>query len=187
MRNASRGCDDARVPAMMRGGFGPMVLPDRIELSTSPLPMECSTTELRQHREHGGWIGPTGRDQARRFLPQAPRPRKRERRICAGKKWPVPCCPRKSRDYPVRRGDFGPLRAAAEVPPHSGRRPAGARGDRLGLPEGCDTMLSTRRRMRRCDATRGLERWNLKLGLQAGTSSSDLGLKRSGIRCASIA
>ena len=25
-----------------------MVLPDRIELSTSPLPMECSTTELPQ-------------------------------------------------------------------------------------------------------------------------------------------
>src|SRR3979409_2519261 len=25
-----------------------MVLPDRIELSTSPLPMECSTPELRQ-------------------------------------------------------------------------------------------------------------------------------------------
>ena len=31
-------------------GGGAMVLPDRIELSTSPLPMECSTTELRQHR-----------------------------------------------------------------------------------------------------------------------------------------
>jgi hypothetical protein len=29
--------------------FEKMVLPDRIELSTSPLPMECSTTELRQH------------------------------------------------------------------------------------------------------------------------------------------
>src|SRR5262245_23780462 len=27
-----------------------MVLPDRIELSTSPLPRECSTTELRQRR-----------------------------------------------------------------------------------------------------------------------------------------
>ena len=27
---------------------GAMVLPDRIELSTSPLPRECSTTELRQ-------------------------------------------------------------------------------------------------------------------------------------------
>ena len=27
---------------------GTLVLPDRIELSTSPLPMECSTTELRQ-------------------------------------------------------------------------------------------------------------------------------------------
>jgi hypothetical protein len=34
-----------------------MVLPDRIELSTSPLPMECSTTELRQHATNAG-IGP---------------------------------------------------------------------------------------------------------------------------------
>ena len=32
---------------------GNVVLPDRIELSTSPLPMECSTTELRQRPE--GW------------------------------------------------------------------------------------------------------------------------------------
>ena len=30
---------------------GRMVLPDRIELSTSPLPRECSTTELRQRRK----------------------------------------------------------------------------------------------------------------------------------------
>ncbi len=34
-----------------------MVLPKRIELSTSPLPMECSTTELRQlgygYTQHG--------------------------------------------------------------------------------------------------------------------------------------
>src|SRR5215470_5175904 len=29
--------------------FAKLVLPDRIELSTSPLPRECSTTELRQH------------------------------------------------------------------------------------------------------------------------------------------
>src|SRR5262245_45596134 len=28
-----------------------MVLPGRIELTTSPLPRGCSTTELRQHRE----------------------------------------------------------------------------------------------------------------------------------------
>ena len=42
---------------------GKLVLPDRIELSTSPLPMECSTTELRQHaREHGiGLKGPDRR------------------------------------------------------------------------------------------------------------------------------
>ena len=40
-----------------------MVLPDRIELSTSPLPMECSTTELRQRAPNRGNrpIGPTGR------------------------------------------------------------------------------------------------------------------------------
>src|SRR5690606_31868513 len=30
------------------GGAVVLVLPDRIELSTSPLPRECSTTELRQ-------------------------------------------------------------------------------------------------------------------------------------------
>ena len=36
-----------------------MVLPDRIELSTSPLPMECSTTELRQHARYVR-IGPKG-------------------------------------------------------------------------------------------------------------------------------
>src|SRR5690348_17020920 len=40
-----------------------MVLPDRIELSTSPLPRECSTTELRQRRvgsrrcNAGGQVG----------------------------------------------------------------------------------------------------------------------------------
>jgi hypothetical protein len=40
-----------------------MVLPDRIELSTSPLPMECSTTELRQRARIAGigQIGPTRR------------------------------------------------------------------------------------------------------------------------------
>jgi hypothetical protein len=30
----------------LQGGW--LVLPERIELSTSPLPRECSTTELRQ-------------------------------------------------------------------------------------------------------------------------------------------
>src|SRR5258708_39580689 len=32
-----------------------MVLPVRIELTTSPLPRECSTTELRQRRGVAGW------------------------------------------------------------------------------------------------------------------------------------
>ena len=47
------------------------MLPDRIELSTSPLPMECSTTELRQHARYSGnrpkRLPPSGR-----FLPQGP-------------------------------------------------------------------------------------------------------------------
>ena len=33
------------------GDFELLVLPDRIELSTSPLPRECSTTELRQRTD----------------------------------------------------------------------------------------------------------------------------------------
>ena len=48
-----------------------MVLPDRIELSTSPLPMECSTTELRQH-VLGQESAARGAYQAGRYLPQAP-------------------------------------------------------------------------------------------------------------------
>ncbi len=52
-----------------------MVLPDRIELSTSPLPMECSTTELRQHARYSR-IGPKG-PSGGRFLPQGPLWRKR--------------------------------------------------------------------------------------------------------------
>ena len=58
--------------------MGWMVLPDRIELSTSPLPMECSTTELRQHAPDTR-IGPMDPYRAGRSLPQAPRLRKRER------------------------------------------------------------------------------------------------------------
>jgi hypothetical protein len=59
-RGVSAPCHHAikRVLARFRQGSGKpadmirlrkLVLPDRIELSTSPLPMECSTTELRQH------------------------------------------------------------------------------------------------------------------------------------------
>ena len=53
-----------------------MVLPDRIELSTSPLPMECSTTELRQH----AWESqnrPKRAPQGGRSLPQGQGARKR--------------------------------------------------------------------------------------------------------------
>src|SRR3954466_6292192 len=46
--------DQSSVPSGRGGAREPLlVLPDRIELSTSPLPRECSTTELRQR---AGWI-----------------------------------------------------------------------------------------------------------------------------------
>ena len=48
-----------------------LVLPDRIELSTSPLPMECSTTELRQHARYPG-NRPKRPPLGGRFLPQGP-------------------------------------------------------------------------------------------------------------------
>ena len=56
------------------------MLPDRIELSTSPLPMECSTTELRQHVLVKN-RAPEGPCQAGRYLPQAPLPRKLARPV----------------------------------------------------------------------------------------------------------
>ena len=37
-----------------------LVLPDRIELSTSPLPRGCSTTELRQRKKVGPVRAPAG-------------------------------------------------------------------------------------------------------------------------------
>jgi hypothetical protein len=37
-----------------------LVLPERIELSTSPLPRECSTTELRQRANGEGRLLPQG-------------------------------------------------------------------------------------------------------------------------------
>jgi hypothetical protein len=52
-----------------------LVLPDRIELSTSPLPRECSTTELRQREL---WRPAQGRQRrgGRRNVPQGSAPRK---------------------------------------------------------------------------------------------------------------
>ena len=50
-----------------------LVLPDRIELSTSPLPRECSTTELRQQTGGARWRVANG---VPRLLPQPGRARK---------------------------------------------------------------------------------------------------------------
>ena len=82
-----------------------MVLPDRIELSTSPLPMECSTTELRQHAR-GNRIGPKA-PTGGRFLPQGPLSRKREGGVWRGQNGPklasgaMTC---------LKRLDSGPIR-----------------------------------------------------------------------------
>lgn len=55
---------------MMGTALGPMVLPDRIELSTSPLPRECSTTELRQQTGRRGNRPSRAATKRGRFLPQ---------------------------------------------------------------------------------------------------------------------
>jgi hypothetical protein len=75
-----------------------MVLPDRIELSTSPLPMECSTTELRQHAPDTR-IGPKSPYRAGRSLPQGPLSRKRGRRPKSIENGPLR---RPSRPFSVR-------------------------------------------------------------------------------------
>jgi hypothetical protein len=66
-----------------------MVLPDRIELSTSPLPRECSTTELRQQAlRPSSSAAPAAHVErqtplkAGRSLPQRYWPRKRASRRC---------------------------------------------------------------------------------------------------------
>ena len=48
--------------------WGTMVLRERIELSTSPLPMECSTTELPQR----AWMGTGRASLSGALVPQAP-------------------------------------------------------------------------------------------------------------------
>src|SRR5215813_667927 len=60
-----------------------MVLPDRIELSTSPLPRECSTTELRQRKTGGRRPGPSnGAESAIRESPaQGSRRRRKGRKF----------------------------------------------------------------------------------------------------------
>ena len=71
-RGLSKAANHQR-PALARLGSEAVkgvVLPDRIELSTSPLPMECSTTELRQQMLVKN-RPPRGAYQAGRYLPQA--------------------------------------------------------------------------------------------------------------------
>src|SRR5690606_27543625 len=57
-----------------------LVLPERIELSTSPLPRECSTTELRQ-RDAGGDAAP-GRGASTAIEGLAAQPRLQPVRLC---------------------------------------------------------------------------------------------------------
>jgi hypothetical protein len=61
-------------PPLAVSGNKWLVLPERIELSTSPLPRECSTTELRQRP---GQIRDPGKGgcEAARTLPQGPQRR----------------------------------------------------------------------------------------------------------------
>ena len=81
-----------------------MVLPDRIELSTSPLPMECSTTELRQHAPDTR-NGLEGLHKAGRSLPHGPLSRKRGTDTSSakmGRSAAAPCRFQPDRCRPIR-------------------------------------------------------------------------------------
>jgi hypothetical protein len=84
-----------------------MVLPDRIELSASPLPRECSTTELRQ-RIRGGRVIRRGDGGSFAIVPPSTQDQKqpinrangfdgsepwanRSKTSCASKDWPQSC------------------------------------------------------------------------------------------------
>jgi hypothetical protein len=93
------------------------VLPDRIELSTSPLPMECSTTELRQHARIRR-IGPKGLYRRAVLATRTPlaQARGRVRRAQETRKnHPVApaCC--------FNRGNSGPIRFPVPRAPCRGR------------------------------------------------------------------
>ena len=81
-----------------------MVLPDRIELSTSPLPMECSTTELRQHARYSG-NRPKRLPLGGRFLPQGPLWRKHAGRSGTGQNGQKSA---RAASEPVQSGQLGP-------------------------------------------------------------------------------
>ena len=73
-----------------------MVLRERIELSTSPLPRECSTTELPQRRKGKGGI-----------RPEAPRPIAQKDQIRKAGNWP---------GVAARAGQMGGLKFGAAPP-----------------------------------------------------------------------
>ena len=86
-----------------------LVLPDRIELSTSPLPMECSTTELRQ-RARIRESAKKGPYKAGRSLPQGPIWRKRGASLCRHQK--------SSQSARSARGLLQPAQLRANPVPH---------------------------------------------------------------------
>ena len=92
-----------------------MVLPDRIELSTSPLPMECSTTELRQHAREK-LNRPQGPVQAGGSCHRPP----------FGASETAPLLPAKSAEIDVPRRSFRPIRPFS---PGSGSRSCRTAGD----------------------------------------------------------
>ncbi len=63
------------------GYFRKMVLQERIELSTSPLPRECSTTELLQHLSPSALAAPS----AWRVIRRNPCPVQEQNGACSGR------------------------------------------------------------------------------------------------------
>ena len=117
-----------------------VVLPVRIELTTSPLPRGCSTTELRQRRpacenpamQSGRGCG-RSLPQGRKWRKRAPRPAQRPRRRSSPQRpfGVIPTHERSSEGRAEGEARTPPRRGAAgkpQAPQGASQRPFGCRG-----------------------------------------------------------
>ena len=116
-----------------------VVLPVRIELTTSPLPRGCSTTELRQRQAGGEKAGCASAEKARRSLPQGRRGRKHSqsvwyRSLCS--RWPAVVVSAHERTARGFRSRASQARGKGQAPTSAWRGPAGESQAAQGASQG---------------------------------------------------
>ena len=97
-------------------GARKLVLPDRIELSTSPLPRECSTTELRQRPEAAGLGGAGYAIAPEPVQPLPPAETGVPRQLAAGRRVCLRFRPRRQEETAWTGVRFRPIRTSPSRP-----------------------------------------------------------------------